>query len=110
MIDRRKLLTIGALGAAGTALTACSSPETGGQSIGKPAVHRKKRRLTMVTTWPKGLPGLGEAAERVAKLIEVYTEGSITVRVRAAGELVPAFECFDAVPKDQCTAKSKDQN
>ena len=97
MIDRRKLLTIGALGAAGTALTACSSPETGGQSIGKPAVHRKKRRLTMVTTWPKGLPGLGEAAERVAKLIEVYTEGSITVRVRAAGELVPAFECFDAV-------------
>lgn len=97
MIDRRKLLAIGALGAAGTALTACSSPESGEQSINKPAISRRKRKLTMVTTWPKDLPGLGMAAERVAEQIELHTEGSITVRVRAAGELVPAFECFDAV-------------
>ena len=51
----------------------------------------------MVTTWPKNFPGLGTAAERLAKRITVASEGKITVKVFAAGELVPAFESFDAV-------------
>lgn len=51
----------------------------------------------MVTTWPKGFPGLAASAERLAKRITAMTEGQITVRVFAAGELVDDFECFDAV-------------
>ena len=51
----------------------------------------------MVTSWPKGLPGLGTGAERLAENITVLTGGRITVKVYSAGELVPAFGVFDAV-------------
>ena len=58
---------------------------------------RKKRRLTMTTTWPKDLPGLGTAAQRLADRIGELSEGQMEVQVYATGELVPAFEAFDAV-------------
>lgn len=54
-------------------------------------------RLRMVTSWPKNLPGLGESAERVAKLARVMSGGELDIRVYAAGEVVGAFEVFDAV-------------
>lgn len=94
-IDRRKLLGAGALGLGMAACGGASENTEGG--VAAPAISRKRKRLTMVTTWPKGLPGLGSAAERVAEQITALTEGQIEVRVRAAGEQVPAFEAFDAV-------------
>lgn len=51
----------------------------------------------MVTTWPKDLPGLGTSATRVAERLDQLTEGRITVKVYAAGELVPALQAFDTV-------------
>ncbi|WP_319005032.1 TRAP transporter substrate-binding protein [Acuticoccus sediminis] len=51
----------------------------------------------MVTTWPKNYPGLGTGAQRTADRISRLTDGRITVKLFAAGELVPAFEAFDAV-------------
>lgn len=51
----------------------------------------------MVTTWPKNFPGLGAGAQRVADRITACSGGRIEVKLFAAGELVPAFECFDAV-------------
>jgi TRAP-type mannitol/chloroaromatic compound transport system substrate-binding protein len=51
----------------------------------------------MVTTWPKNFPVLGTSAERFAKTIGEATDGRLTIRVYGAGELVPAFESFDAV-------------
>ncbi len=62
-----------------------------------PAIAQGKRTLKMVTTWPKNLPGLGMAAEHVAKRINEATDGQLTVKVYAAGELVGAFDVFDAV-------------
>jgi len=56
-------------------------------------------RWKMVTTWPKNFPGLGTGAERLARLIERMSGGRIEVRVYGAGELVPAFETFDAVSR-----------
>ena len=96
MIDRRKLLGAATLGAAGLATTACSQSASDGAT--GPAVQtRKKRRLTMTTTWPKDLPGLGTAAQRLADRIGELSEGQMEVQVYASGELVPAFEAFDAV-------------
>lgn len=94
MIDRRKFLGAAALG---LGAAACSGESQSKNSVASPAISRKRKRLTMVTTWPKGLPGLGTAAERVAEQITLQTEGQIEVRVRAAGEQVGAFEAFDAV-------------
>ena len=55
------------------------------------------RKLKMVTTWPKNFPGLGMTPERIAKRMHAATDGRIDIRVYGAGELVPAFEAFDAV-------------
>lgn len=95
MINRRNLIGAGVLGAAGAAAT-FSTPKAGAV-LATPAITRNRRRFNMVTTWPKGLPGLGSAAERVAERISAMTDGLIEIRVFAAGELVPPFESFDAV-------------
>ena len=51
----------------------------------------------LVTTWPKNLPALGTAPERLAENVAAMSDGRFKIKVYAAGELVPAFEVFDAV-------------
>lgn len=51
----------------------------------------------LVTTWPKNLPALGTAPERMAKEVELMSNGRLKIKVYGAGELVPAMEVFDAV-------------
>ncbi len=51
----------------------------------------------MITTWPKNFPGLGLAAENVARAVEEMSDGRLTIKVYGAGEIVPALEVFDAV-------------
>ncbi len=65
-------------------------------SVASPAIASGKRTLKMVTTWPKNFPGLGTAPENIAKRVEAMTDGALTIKVYAAGELVGAFESFDA--------------
>ncbi len=57
----------------------------------------RERTLRMVTTWPKDFPGLGTSAQNVADFIGEMSGGAIKVHVYAAGELVGAFDSFDAV-------------
>ena len=100
-MDRRKFLTGSAvLGAAG-ALAACgndgNSDVTPG-GVSRPNINRNEiTRLRMVTTWPTGFPGLGTAAERLGETIQAMSGGTIEVEVYGAGEIVGAFEVFDAV-------------
>ena len=51
----------------------------------------------LVTTWPKNYPGLGLAPENFAEKVEAMSGGRLKVKVFGAGQLVPAFEVFDAV-------------
>lgn len=97
-MERRKFLGgTAALGAAAM-LTACDGGNGNQSNEGQgPAIVTKKRTLKMVTAWPKNFPGLGMSAERLAKRITDLTDGALTVKVFAAGELVGAFEAFDAV-------------
>ena len=88
-MKRRSFLT----GAAVAGVAAAAS------SLAKPAIAQGKRELKMVTTWPKNFPGLGTGAQRVADSIGVLTDGQVTVKLFAAGELVPPFESFDAVSR-----------
>ncbi|THH38924.1 twin-arginine translocation signal domain-containing protein [Aliishimia ponticola] len=88
-MDRRSFLKKSALGgAAATTLAA-------------PAYAQGKRTLTMVTTWGRGLAGVHDSAQRVADSITAMTDGDLTVDLKAAGELVGAFEVFDAVTSGQ---------
>ncbi|MDY0883268.1 TRAP transporter substrate-binding protein [Dongia soli] len=86
-MKRRNFLT-GAGVAAGAALAT---------SFPKPTIAQDKMEWKMVTSWPKGLPGLATGAERLADRIGKLSGGRLTVKVYAGGELVPAFGCFDAV-------------
>lgn len=70
-------------------------------SVAAPAIVSAKSaiRWKMVTTWPKNFPVLGTGANKLAKLITEMTDGRIKVKVYGSGELVPAFEVFDAVSR-----------
>ena len=100
-ISRRKILQATSLVAAAGLISACNN----GGSPDKPAEStktiKKKREWKMVTTWPKNFPGLGTGAQRIADNITSMSDGRLTVKLFAAGELVPAFECFDAVRENK---------
>ena len=84
-MDRRSFIKAAGVGAAASSLAA-------------PAVlAQDKQVVRMVTTWPRNFPGLGTGAQRVADRITATSGGRIEVKLFAAGELVPAFESFDAV-------------
>lgn len=51
----------------------------------------------MVTTWPKGFPGLGTAPKHFAEVVNTMSNGRLQITVYGAGELVPALGVFDAV-------------
>lgn len=66
-------------------------------TLATPALSQGKIELKCVTSWPKNFPGLGTAPEKFADMISKATDGRITVKVFAGGELVPALKCNDAV-------------
>jgi TRAP-type mannitol/chloroaromatic compound transport system substrate-binding protein len=68
-----------------------------GAALPKPALAQDKVEWKMVTSWPKGMAGLGSGAERLAERIGSLSNGRLTVKVFSAGELVPATQCLDAV-------------
>ncbi|MGO1117332.1 TRAP transporter substrate-binding protein [Rhodovibrionaceae bacterium A322] len=81
----------------GTGVAGVAAAAAAASSLPAPAIAQNKRELKMVTTWPKNFPGLGTGAQRLADSITAATDGRITVKLFAAGELVPPFESFDAV-------------
>ncbi len=98
MLDRRRFMTTGAL-ASTAALAGCDCAErleqSGASAAGSSSV--RARELRMVTTWPKDFPGLGDAAELTAQFITEMSGGALRVKIYAVGELVGAFDAFDAV-------------
>jgi TRAP-type mannitol/chloroaromatic compound transport system substrate-binding protein len=84
-MNRRKVLAGLTAGAAGAS------------ALATPALSQGKMEWRMVTAWPKGLPGLGTGAERLAQRITQMSDGRLSVKVFAAGELVPGLQTFEAV-------------
>jgi TRAP-type mannitol/chloroaromatic compound transport system substrate-binding protein len=66
-------------------------------TLAAPALAQQRIEWRMVTLWPRNLPGPGVAAQKVADRITALSAGRITVRLFAAGEVVPAPGAFDAV-------------
>lgn len=90
-MDRRSFLRTSALGGSAAAAS----------SLAAPAYAQGNRTLTMVTTWPRGLAGVWDSVERFANNVTTATDGKLTIEPKAAGELVGAFESFDAVVAGQ---------
>ncbi|MCA0904918.1 TRAP transporter substrate-binding protein [Ruegeria marisrubri] len=90
-MDRRSFLKKSALGGSAAAATALAAP----------AYAQGQRTLTMVTSWGRGAAGVFDSAQRCADSINAMSDGSLNVEIKAAGELVGAFEVFDAVSSGQ---------
>src|ERR1700743_2949477 len=78
-MKRRHFLS-GASLAAGAALAS---------ALPKPAIAQDKIEWKMVTSWPRGLPGLATGAERLAERIGKLSGGPPTGKGLAGGGFVP---------------------
>lgn len=91
-MDRRSFIKNAGLG--GTAAVAAST-------LAAPAIAQGKKKLTMVTTWPRGAAGVWDSVMRVVDSVNAMTDGTLEIEPKAGGELVGAFEVFDAVSSGQ---------
>jgi len=93
------LLGASAITASGL-LVACKEDIKGG-TPSKPEtstfISKNTIQLRMATTWPKNFPGVGTTAEKVAETITKASDGRLEIKVYGSGEIVPAYEVFDAV-------------
>ncbi len=100
-IFKRRDILIGASAiTASSLLVACKEDIKGGtpSSPEKSAsISKNIIQLRMATTWPKNFPGVGTTAEKVAEAITKASDGRLEIKVYGSGEIVPAYEVFDAV-------------
>ncbi|MEM6826208.1 MAG: TRAP transporter substrate-binding protein [Pseudomonadota bacterium] len=90
-MNRRSFLRNSALGGSAAAASALAAP----------AYAQGSRTLTMVTSWPHGFAVLDDAAQLFTDSINAMADGELVVEKKAPGELVGAFEVFDAVSSGQ---------
>ena len=90
-MDRRSFLRNTALGGTAAAAT----------TLAAPAYAQGNRVLTMVQSWPRGFAVLDDAATYLQNMVSEMSGGSLTIDKKAPGELVGAFEVFDAVSSGQ---------
>lgn len=67
------------------------------QQVSENRDRSRNYKWKMVTTWPPNFPVLGEACHMFSHWVEQMSLGQMTIQVYGAGELIPAFEVFDAV-------------
>jgi len=83
--------------AAAAGLAACAQEE--GNCQNEATTNAERFEWSCVTSWPPKFPGLGMAPENLATRIEAASGGRLKIKVYGGGELVPAFEVFDAVSR-----------
>ena len=94
-MQRRRFLQTSLAVAAGA--TAACRPDGGPKPATSSLVTDRRHEWIMVTTWPPGFPILQEACVRLADRVREMSAGQLDIKVYGSGELVPAFECFEAV-------------
>lgn len=83
--------------AAAAGVAACSErAEDCGGPDGRVVEHFE---WSCVTSWPPKYPGMGAGVENLASRVEAASGGRLKIKVYGGGELVPAFEVFDAVSR-----------
>ncbi|MGB5628014.1 MAG: TRAP transporter substrate-binding protein [Woeseiaceae bacterium] len=83
--------------AAAAGLAACAQEESNCENPG--AANAETFEWSCVTSWPPKFPGLGMAPENLATRVDAASGGRLKIKVYGGGELVPAFEVFDAVSR-----------
>lgn len=83
--------------AAAASVAACSkeASDCGDAS----AATNERFEWSCVTSWPPRFPGMGTGVDNLAARVETASAGRLKIKVYGGGELVPAFEVFDAVSR-----------
>ena len=95
--NRRKFLLSSLVSvASGLALANCSggTPDKPSNSAN---VHKKIYKWKMSTAFPKNFPGSDLNAQKLKNYIEKASDGQLLIEHFGAGEIIPAYEIFDAV-------------
>jgi len=97
-MKRRDFLKKAAAGAGGAAtLTACGGGEPASAGQAGAAASGPRVNWRLATSFPRSLDLIHGAGERIAERVEALTGGQFTMRVYAAGEIVPGMQVMDAV-------------
>jgi TRAP-type mannitol/chloroaromatic compound transport system substrate-binding protein len=83
--------------AAAASVAACSDATR--ESATTSGVAAERFEWSCVTSWPSRFPGMGMGVENLASRIATASGGRLRIKVYGGGELVPAFEVFDAVSR-----------
>ncbi len=95
--NRRKfILSSIASVASGLALASCSggTPDKPSKSA---SVNKNIYKWKMSTAFPKNFPGSDLNAQKLKNYIENASDGQLVIEHFGAGEIIPAYEIFDAV-------------
>src|SRR2546427_4740525 len=87
MERRRFIVKAGGVLAAAGAAAAIDAPSV---------IAQPKFQWRMSTTWTPALDVLQGSAQHLGKILDEMSGGRLKIQVFAAGELMPAFGCFDA--------------
>lgn len=86
--------------AAAAGLAGCSKAGNDSQvACSDAGASSEQFEWSCVTSWPPKFPGLGMAVENLASRLEAASGGRLKIKIYGGGELVPAFEVFDAVSR-----------
>ncbi|MHC4925491.1 MAG: TRAP transporter substrate-binding protein [Planctomycetota bacterium] len=97
-MKRREFLKKASAGATGVAaLSACGGGDTAAASQGTAGISGPRVSWRLATSFPRSLDLIHGAGEKIAERVEAITGGNFTIRVYAAGEIVPALQVMDAV-------------
>ncbi len=95
-MKRRDFLAgLGAGALTASALGGCARQESDASGSKSNETFRWK----LVTTWPLNFPGVGSGVNDLATMVDAASGGRLKIKVYGGGELVPAFEAFDAVSR-----------
>ena len=99
MIQTKTLTLLSAVLASLLILTACGQGANKNSAAGSNAAAAQAQihSWKMVTTWPPNFPIFQESAHRFADEVKTMSNGRLTIKVFAGGELVPPLQTFDAV-------------
>ncbi len=97
LIQRDTKLKLNLILIAGALLLVACSEDRQAASTENMAVSEKIYNWRMVTTWPKNLPGMGLAPEKIADQVRLMSHGRLNIKVYGGGEIVPPLEVFEAV-------------
>ncbi len=86
-MDRRKILKAAGTGGLAAILGAGAAP----------AFSQSRKELRLQTTWPKNSPALATGSAVLADFVAKATGGALSIKVYAAGEIVPPMQVMDAV-------------